>query len=335
MKSFLSQILLPQAFRNRWQRWLDRRIPLARSITLNQKSLFILPTAAGYGFLLVALLIFLAGVNYRNSLSYGVAFFMVALFQVALWQTWRNLAGLTLTARHGYSVHAGQRARLVVTVGSEQSGTGKRFGGLGVMVGWPDGSQPNGNLVRVDPQGQNVDVELTCATENRGVLRPGRLRVETTWPLGLFRTWSWVALDQSVLVWPSLIPVEPFNASSSQGEGHQSVAGGMDDFDGFRSFQPTDSAAQVDWKVWARSDELVVRQFHGLAGDDLWLDLAQAPGRDIEQQLSWLASQCVALSSTQAIWGLKLGEIVIAPSQGGSHCQQCLDALARFSGPQE
>ncbi|WP_281645444.1 DUF58 domain-containing protein [Parendozoicomonas sp. Alg238-R29] len=309
----------------RWKKWLNRRIPPARSVTLNQKSLFILPTKAGYSFLLVAVLVFLAGVNYRNSLSFGVSFFMVALFQVALWQTWRNLAGITLTARKADSVHAGQLAGFHIACRGEEGRQQQ-----GVMIGWPDTTQPDEGLVRVDPLGEEIETTVSCPASKRGWLSPSRLRIETIYPLGLFRAWSWVDLDQRTLVWPGLQTVETVASTGFGEEGHRIVPDGMDDFAGFRAFNPTDSAAQVDWKVLARSDELLVRQFHGLAGEDLWLNYDEAPGRDMEEKLSWLASQCVQLGNGTQIWGLRLGGQAIEPGQGTSHAHRCLDALALY-----
>ncbi len=313
----------------RWMRWMDRRIPPARHITLNQKNLFIIPTKAGYSFLLVAVLIFLAAVNYRNSISYGVSFFMVALFQVALWQTWRNLAGITLTARSTEPGHAGASVQFLLACrgadGGVVKGSAKRLQ-QGIRIGWPD----KGEMVRVDPQGSEVEVAIPYPASKRGPLHPPRLKVETVYPLGLFRAWSWVDLGQKVNVWPALQTVKTLQSESFGEDGHRVVPDGMDDFDGFRGFTSTDSASQVDWKVWARSDELVVRQFHGLAGDDLWLDLKQAVGPNLEQKLSWLASHCVRLGAGRRVWGLRLGGKVLAPSQGVAHVQACLDALALY-----
>ncbi len=310
--------------KERWQHWINRRIPASSRVTLSQKSLFILPTKAGHAFLLVALLIFLAGVNYQNSLSYGVSFFMVSLFQIGLWHTWRNLAGITLTALAAESVHAGQSAGFKVSCCGVH---GKKQ--LGVLIGWPEHE-----IVRVDPDGDAVNVTVHCPVNRRGWFHPPRLLVETIYPLGLFRAWSWVDLDQQVLVWPVLQEVVPIESVGGGNDGHREVPDGMDDFSGHRNFLPTDSASQVDWKVLARSGELLVRQFHGLAGDDLWLDLEEARGHNIEQKLSWLASHCVALEKTDSVWGLRLGGQTVLPGRGKHHSHQCLDALALYGQQQ-
>ncbi|MCL6268702.1 DUF58 domain-containing protein [Sansalvadorimonas sp. 2012CJ34-2] len=307
-------------FHKRWLGWLNRRIPPSNTVTLSQKSLFILPTKAGFTFLLVAFLIFLAGVNYQNSLSYAVSFFMVSLFQIGLWHTWRNLAGITLVARGADSVHVGQMAGFRISCCCADG-----LAQQGIMLGWPDHG-----LVRVDPEGDEATATIHCSVHRRGLFHPERVRVESVYPVGLFKAWSWVDLDQEVLVWPALQDVEKVGSTGISDDGHREVPDGMDDFAGHRSFMPTDSAAQVDWKVLARSEELLVRQFHALAGDDLWLDLETAPGRDTEQKLGWLASQCVLLGQGSLVWGMKLGRQTVALGQGEHHAHKCLDALALY-----
>ena len=48
--------MLREAYRQRWRRWLNRRIPPARAVQLNQRRIFILPTPRGLAFSVVLLL---------------------------------------------------------------------------------------------------------------------------------------------------------------------------------------------------------------------------------------------------------------------------------------
>ena len=60
------------ALQPRWQRWLARRIPPARQITLQGRCLFILPTRLGLWYLLVMLAIYLLGTNYQQQRTFDV-----------------------------------------------------------------------------------------------------------------------------------------------------------------------------------------------------------------------------------------------------------------------
>src|SRR5690606_36883441 len=47
-----------------------------------------------------------------------------------------------------------------------------------------------------------VRVSLHLPTRRRGWQPLPRLRLWTSWPLGMFRAWSWLHPEHSVLVWP-------------------------------------------------------------------------------------------------------------------------------------
>lgn len=91
-----------------WQRWLARRIPPAASVRLNQRRIFILPSRVGGAFAVALLLMLLVGINYQNSLAYGLTFLLMAVFVVTILHTYRNLAGLVLKAGGGAAVFAAQ-----------------------------------------------------------------------------------------------------------------------------------------------------------------------------------------------------------------------------------
>lgn len=75
----------------RFNRWLNRRMPPANSITLNQRKIFILPTRQGLIFALLVCAMVMAGINYQNSLVFALAFLLASLFMVAMLHTYRNL----------------------------------------------------------------------------------------------------------------------------------------------------------------------------------------------------------------------------------------------------
>ena len=114
----------------------------------------------------------------------------------------------------------------------------------------------------------------------RGWLPLGRVMLETRFPLGLFRAWSYVEPDARCLVYPrpERSPLPPPSAEAEAG-GARSPTPGNDDFAGLRGYQPADSPRHVAWKAVARSDELLTKQFTGEAAAELWLDWRLLPAR--------------------------------------------------------
>ena len=92
----------------RWQRWLDRRIPAANSITLTQRSIFIVPSKVGWSFVLLLILLLVTAINYQNSLIYGLTFWLFSVAMSALLFTYRNLSGLTIKTSQGVNGFSGQ-----------------------------------------------------------------------------------------------------------------------------------------------------------------------------------------------------------------------------------
>jgi hypothetical protein len=61
----VSQKTLTSGLTRRWQKWLDRRIPEAKEVILNQRSIFIIPSRVGWLFFIVAYFI----ADHRHELS--------------------------------------------------------------------------------------------------------------------------------------------------------------------------------------------------------------------------------------------------------------------------
>ena len=160
----------------------------------------------------------------------------------------------------------------------------------------------------------------------------GRLLLETRYPLGLFRAWSYVEPEARCLVYPKPdhARLPPASAHGASG-GQRLQAAGNDDFSGLRMYQPSDSPRHVAWKAAARTDDMLTKQFSGEAAAELWLDWERLPpALGLEQRLSRLAGWVLAAERGGARYGLRLPGVEIAPARGDSHAAACLQALALY-----
>ena len=312
-----------------WQRyrdgWLARRIPPANRITLDQRRIFILPTRQGAAFAVALLLMLLAGINYQNSLAYGLTFLLFSLALVAMLHTYRNLAGLQLAGGGASPVFAGEAAGFRLRLESD------RRAHQAIALGWRGEA-----LILSDvPAGESVALLVFHPAPKRGWLRPERLRVESRFPLGLFVAWSWLDLDVRALVYPRPLEAAPPPRSGEDkgGEEGQRQAGqGADDFQGLRPYQPGDSRRRLDWKAFSRGQGLLVKDFTALAGSELWLDFSVLDG-DTETRLSWLCQAVLDGSARQLRFGLRLPGVELRPATGDNQRDAALQALALFGRP--
>jgi len=307
----------------RFNRWLDKRMPPANSITLNQRKIFILPTRQGIYFALLVCAMVLAGINYQNSLVFALAFLLASLFMVAMLHTFRNLSGLTLAAGSTKAAFAGEEAEFTVVL--------KRLGDRtyeSLQVGWDPAALAVADLVA----DSEVRVRSYVLAKRRGRLNPGRLLVQTFFPLGLFRAWSWVDLDMVALVYPK--PIEggplPSSSSTSQEEGELVLRDGAEDFYGLREYQAGDPIRHIAWRAFARNETLMTKQFAAYADRRVWLEWDQFEGLDREARLSRLCFWVLRLNSSNDEYGLRLPGIEIAPARGEAHRDEVLKTLALF-----
>ncbi len=312
--------------RERFQAWVNRRIPPASSVTLDQKRVFIFPSRVGFFFGLCLLLMLLTAINYQNNMAYALTFLLATLFVVGVLHTYANLAGLTLRAGHAGSAFPGQQVDFEVLL--ERSRQQHHYA---LHLGWPGGSDAVVNLVEQD----RLSVVLHIPVGERGRFYPGRLLVESTYPLGLLRCWTWVDLDIHALVYPRPLPgAEPPGEASDQPEGVAAPAPGKDDFHGLRAYRAGDSLRHVNWKGLAKGQGLYSKQYMAYAERSVWLDWEMFPGVGTEQRLSQLCYWVLQLDGRNEEYGLRLPGVTIAPASGERHREQVLKALALFRAPE-
>ena len=292
-------------------------------VVLGQRRVYILPTAGGLMFGVTLLLMLIGSINYNLNLGYVLVFLLAGNGMVSMLHTWRNLARISLRPGKAAPVFAGELAGFRVQV--ENPGSLLRTS-LAVQL---SGQQPEYFDAAA---GGSQEVVARIPAVMRGLLYPGRFRIFTTYPLGLFYAWAIVDLDMHCLIYPK---PEPGNislppAQSSSGEGSASGTG-EEDFAGLRTFRQGDSPRRIAWKAFARSEVFLSKQFSGSAAAQLWLDFADIPGvLGLEAKLSRLARWVIESEAAGLRYGLRLPGSEYDPDSGALHRDRCLQALALF-----
>ena len=313
---------LSAPLRNFYERWLARRLPSARQIVLDQRRIFIFPTGYGFFYLLVAALLFIGGINYENNLILALSFLLASLFMVAILHTFRNLSALGIRNGDSESGFAGEEGALEIVLFAQ------RREHHCVWLRWrgQDGQQIS---IR---RGEEESLWLNLPLAERGRVMAPRLKVESRFPLGLLRTWSYVTLDHYCLAWPR--PKESLDCPADGGKENQeafsSGQSGNDEFQGLRSYIPGDSLRRVDWKGYAAGRGLNTKQFEEPVGGRLWLRWDRLPGIGEEQRLSVLCYWILQLDQQRQPYGLALPGLTLATDTGDVHRWRLLDALAGY-----
>ncbi len=310
---------------DRFGQWLERRIPPSSSITLNQANVFIFPTKTGFAFGLFIALLIIGAINYQASLVFGLAFLLGAMFLVTILYTFRNLSGLRLELAGARPGFVGEDIEFSVRV-VRPPGRGRE----GIQLGWPGNISQWAELADTEADVVRLFVKGT----RRGWLNPGRLLVETYYPLGLLRAWTWVDLNALALVYPKPMFGElPEFSSGRRDEGVLIDPRGSDDFTDIKAYSQGDPIKHIIWRSYARSDgrDLQVKRFTSYQEPRLWLRFDETAG-EVEERLSRLTGLALKATRLEREFGLELSgaTVRVQPGVGEAHLESVLRELALY-----
>jgi uncharacterized protein (DUF58 family) len=310
------------SLQQRFTAWaLARQTRHDGTVTLNQRSIYIIPTRRGFAFAGVLVLMLLGDINYVLSLGYILTFLLASMAVMSMLHAFRNLVKLEIRAGRAEPVFAGDTAEFRFHV--HNPGNLARYG-----LHLRDDREHHAAFDL--PPRQNTEVGLAIPAQRRGWLAPGRLTVYTEFPLGLFYAWSYINFDLRALVYPKPAASARLPASAAPSGTGSISAAGDEDFSGLRSYAVGDTPQRIAWKALAREQGLQVKQFSALQGNELWLDWLQAPTEDPEHKLAIMARWILDAEAQGLLYGLRLPGLELAPGRGPGQRDECLRAVALF-----
>lgn len=316
------RVTLPAAV----SRWLLRpHTPEDSPIVLDRRRIFIIPSGQGIMFAAVLVVMYLGAVNYALGLGHLLVFLLASLGMTGMFHGFRNLNGLQIAAGRAEPVFAGETAVFEVVLANP--GDKPR---LAMALHLAGNCPPSTDLA----PGEQRAVRIAVPATRRGWLRPGRLRLQSGYPLGLFRAWSYPHPDLRCLVYPTPVtrPLPPLCAAAADLSGLHDA--GSEDFAGLRPHSPSDPLRHVAWKAYARDPDnrpLLVKQFAGGAIPELRLDWHTLPKAcDREERLSILTGWVQTARQMGMHYTLRLPSGDYGPDAGDRHADRCLQALALF-----
>jgi uncharacterized protein (DUF58 family) len=314
------------------RKWLFRlRDAEPGEVFLNQRRVFIIPTRAGVGLGIMLVVMFIGSINYNLSLGFFLTFLLAGCALIDMHLTFRNLAHLHLAAGRVPSIFVGEEAQFELHLINR-----RKHDRYAIWLRFIGEDSPGLTQSADIPSHGSSRIVLSAPTRQRGWLSAPRVRLETRFPLGLLRAWSYWQPDAKALVYPrpeENPPPLPISGNVREdGQGHA----GQDDFAGIRAYQAGDSMKRLAWRQIARLDietgtTLVSKHFEGGGAGDLQLDFSALPrSMDIESKLSRLTSWVIEAEMRKLPYGFRIGHVVFASAIGPAHQEACLRALALY-----
>jgi uncharacterized protein (DUF58 family) len=266
------------------------------------------------------MIIFVAAINYGLSLAFALAFLMVSLFLLAILHSFYNLHGLIVRGLGAEPAFAGETAVFDIAVECQS-----RRSHESLELYFQGGDTVSTSLV----QNQQHRLALSVQVHQRGRFKAPRLIVQSSFPLGLWRTWSRLDLAQTCLVYPRPLPCNFAHSSSSAASGEStSMVPGVEDFHGLRTYQAGDSLRQIAWKNLARGQGMMVKQFVDGRDEQRMLDWDMFPDLESELRLSYLCYMILQMEGSDCDYGLQMPGVSVAPDRGEAHQRRLLEVLA-------
>jgi uncharacterized protein (DUF58 family) len=316
--------LMPKAFRQRIDQWIALRNPASKGkISLHNRRLYILPTRFGYIYAFMLFVLLLAAINYENSMAFALTFLLTAIGIVSLWQTHKNLLGLTIELIPPEPVFCGEDIALCFNIYNPNQSS--RYAvGIQYQKHFPDYSS-------IAPD-SSVKLTLQLPTHHRGLYQTAGVTLFTRYPTGLFHAWGWLKFDCPLLVYPTPQFDQQLQQSlvdDQSGKSSVDMADG-DDFAGLRQHQIGESLRHISWKALAQGRGMLTKTFQGYASPSLWVDWKDMSAASVEGKLSQMSALIILAYQQGRKFGLVLPSTTIEQNDGYVHRSHCLQQLAIF-----
>ncbi len=315
---------IKKRFESALRRFYTKRAPQTKKITLQHRTIYVLPSRTGLGFFVAIILLWLLGTNYQNNLVLASSFLLISLFIVSIIHAFRNLSGLTIAVQNNVPVYLGESVNFNILLTPANNTQHESL-----TLEMRTGANCSADLLQHTEQ----QILLTMPSTSRGWCMAAPILITSNYPLGIVKVWSWVHLDTKALVYPRAIASpEILVGNTGDGEKGSRAFSELDDFSGFERYQIGAPLAHVAWKLHARGAGLHLKQYQALQANTQWLDFDCVEG-DLELRLSTLCYWAQVYNEQKVSFGLRLQSHIIPKSHGPIHLKQVLTALALYQSP--
>lgn len=182
------------------------------------------------------------------------------------------------------------------------------------------------------PPGASVFTTMGLTFLHRGEARVNSITISSPFPVNFFTRYWTIGLDASFVVFPHPLPGSPLGDSQGAERlgSNVQLARGLDgELERIYGYSGCEPLRMIHWKLSARGDELLVKEFGRQAQSPLVIDLVKQPGRTLEERLStaaWLVKRWVLLRPV----GLRLPGRSIPAEVGHRHAIHLLTELALY-----
>ncbi len=308
-------------WRKQWRRWLGKRLSWQTATTLNQRNIYIFATSFGLFYLLITTLLFIVALNYQNNSVYAFCFFLVAVFVATILPTFNNIYNLEVRSKGHLVGLVGETIEFPIEINAKHR---DRYA-LGIGI---ESVRAQQNIAAAESQ----TVYLSYKWIHSGVQKLPPIRLQSIYPLGLFRAWSWLGMAEYCYIAPYPHRFSELHELCGQGieKGRQQT--NLDDEIQLREYREGDSAKDIYWRRVAADGTLLSKTNAMLSTGQktqYLLNYQCSRGQLHHDKLADLCYWLLECGANDYPVGLSLPAVDIEVGCGEKHIKQCLIELAR------
>jgi uncharacterized protein (DUF58 family) len=276
-------------------------------------------------YIAITLLLGFSAVNTGNNLLFLIVSGLLAFMSVTGWAGMNNLKGLAPELLPPVEVFAGTATHFRLRLHNAK----QRLPSFLIRVQCADGQ---GVTLSVVPPASTLETALPLTFPRRGLEKIGTITVSSPFPVNFFTRFWTFSMDDDFVVFPRLIQGETSGDTPAERQAGTVVRrergqdGELERIAGYSGREPLRA---IHWKLSARGDNLLVKEFGRQSLPPLVIDLDRLAGGTLEERISraaWLVRRTVH----QRPVGLRLGRNSIPPACGRIHGALLLRELALY-----
>ncbi|TNF30417.1 MAG: DUF58 domain-containing protein [Deltaproteobacteria bacterium] len=295
---------------------------LSRRLQTRYGQVYILPTGQGGNFIVIIFVLFLISLSYGHSLAFSSTFIFVAVVMTSTIFTHFNLKDLELLRAWIPDLIEANKSFFVEA--RIHNPTGKKKYDLKLAKG----KSYSSDSLQLQA-GQSGDIKLSFEGLPRGRYRIKTLSLRTTFPFGIFYSWSYGQVEKEFVVHPRIEEGNDLR-KFMMGETHEEseiMVKGDNDFEGHSKYNDGDSINRIDWKVYGRTRQLLKKEFVSPIEREVVVSDKMIGHLSFEEGLEFLAG--VIHQADQMGWrfGIDWHGQILSPDRGKEHYVRCLTFL--------
>lgn len=282
------------------------------SLTAKKNKIYIIPTKLGFVFTGIMFTLFLIGLSYGNNLTLSVAFILFTYFVLQMLSTHKNLNLLNF----------------------DQVSISNNFANQLLAITAQNSNDIINDSYELEIR-KKIKSKLIVENDNqlkghinyhRGHYKGNRIKLSNTGSSGLFYAWKFSEIHYEFYIYPT---PQALDNKKDYEILHDEQSSEEEEFAFHRPYSTGLSSKRIDWKVYAKSDQLYWKKFVGEVRGELKIDYLKMLG-DLETRLSHLTFLLQNAYLHNLKWTLTLPNEEFKNCSGYQDFNNCLKALARF-----